>query len=191
MKYLFSICNFLLVSLVFAQKPCEFSTNVVDSIGSYRSTKEYLLFEKNFGGSSTYIFGSLILTDEKAMFNVQLIEKSGAFIKAKCFDKNSKVYVQLISNKIVTLSLVNEESCGTLLRDDKGLNNRILTACFSISKLDFAELKQSPISFIRLKFATDVNDYVLKKEFISELNGETYQPESYFMNYLHCFEAQN
>ncbi len=191
MKYFFSTITFLFVFCGYAQKPCDFSTNVVDSLGSYKTTKEYLLYEKNFAGNSTFLFASFILADEKPLFNLQLIEKSADFIKIKCFDKSSKIYVQLANNKIVTLSFVNEESCGTLVRDDKGLNNRILTGYFSISKMDYVELKNSAVSFIRIKFSTDASDYIFKREFKSELNNEVYEPESYFINYLHCLEAKN
>jgi len=191
MKYLVCLIFLLTITSNFAQKPCEFTTNVVDSIGSYKTTKEYLLYEKNFGGNATYIFGSLILTDEKAFFNFQLIEKSADFIKAKCLDKNSKIFLQLNNNKIITLSFSSEESCGTLVRDDKGLNNRILSGYFTINKADYENLKQSQISFIRVKFVPDVADFVMRKEFKSELNSEVYQPESYFIDFVHCLESRN
>ena len=43
------IVTFLLLNLItFAQRPCEFSTDVTDSIGTYKTTKEYLIFESNF-----------------------------------------------------------------------------------------------------------------------------------------------
>ena len=191
MKYILCTLVFLVSIATFAQKPCDFSTNVVDSIGSYKTTKEYLLYEKNFAGNATYLFGSFVLSDDTALINIQLIEKSTDFIKAKCFESNSKIYIQLLNNKIITLTHTNEESCGTLLRDDKGLNNRILSGYFSINKGDYDVLKQSPVSFIRIKFATDVNDFIFKKELKSELTGEIYQPESYFMDYLHCLEDKN
>lgn len=191
MKFLGSIIFLLTITSTFAQKPCDFTTNVVDSIGSYKTTKEYLFYEKNFGGNSTYIFGSLILTDEKALFNLQLIEKSANFIKAKCLDRNSKIFLQLNNNKIITLSFASEESCGTLIRDDKGLNNRILSGYFNINKADYENLKQSQISFIRIKFAPDTADFVMRKEFKSELNGEVYEPESYFIDFAHCLESKN
>jgi len=31
-----------------------------------------------------------------------------------------------------------------------------------------------------------MEDYVMKKEFKSELNNQIYEPETYFMNNLHC-----
>ena len=150
-----------------------------------------MVYEKNFAGNATYLFGSFVLSDATALFNIQLIEKSSDFIKAKCFETNSKIYIQLLNNKIITLTHTNEESCGTLLRDEKGLNNRILSGYFNINKTDYDVLKQSPVSFIRIKFATDVNDFIFRKEFKSELNSEIYQPESYFMDYLHCLEVKN
>ncbi len=191
MKRLFLLTLILFGFIANAQKPCEFTANVVDSIGKYKTTKEYLLYEKNFGGNATYIFSSFVVTDNKALVHLQLIEKSSEFIKVKCFDKNSRIYVQLNDNKIVTLSLVDEESCGTLVRDDKGLNNRILTGYFSINSQDYAVLKKSKVSFIRVKFSAETADFILKKEFTSELNSEVYQPESYFIDYLHCLDEKN
>jgi hypothetical protein len=191
MKYAIGLIFFLTITSNYAQKPCDFNASVVDSIGSYKTTKEYLLYEKNFAGNSTYLFGSLILTDEKALFNFQMIEKSSEFIKAKCLDKNSKIFLQLINNKIITLTFASEESCGALVSDDNGLNNRVLSGYFNINKADYENLKQSQISFIRIKFVPDVADFVLRKEFKSELNNEVYQPESYFMNFIHCLELKN
>lgn len=191
MKYLVCLIFFLTVTSNFAQKACDFTTNVIDSIGSYKTTKEYLLYEKNFAGNATYLFGSLIITDEKSLFNFQLIEKSADFIKAKCLDKNSKIFLQLNNNKIITFSFASEESCGTLVRDEKGLNNRILSGYFNINKADYENLKQAQISFIRVKFAPDVADFVMRKEFKSELNNEVYLPESYFINFAHCLESKN
>jgi hypothetical protein len=40
---------------------------------------------------------------------------------------------------------------------------------------------------MRIKYLTDTEDYVLKKELKSELNNETYYPED-FINYLKCIE---
>jgi len=191
MKILLSSFAVLFMSFVFAQKPCDFSVNVTDSLGTYKSTKEYMVYEKNFAGNATYVFNSIVITDGTPMLNFQLIEKSSDFIKARCLDQNSKLYFQLNNGKIVTLLHTKDESCGTMLRDDKGLNNRVLGGYFMFRKEDFQDLKSSPISFIRVKFATDVADYIFKKEFKSELNGEVYEPDSYFVNYFHCLDDKN
>ena len=63
-----------------AQKPCEISTNVSDSIGTYKATKDYLLYEKNFAEKSSYIFASLILVDGIPALTIQSIDKSKDFI---------------------------------------------------------------------------------------------------------------
>lgn len=183
------ICLISLTSI--AQKPCDFAVNVSDSIGTLKETKEYLVFEKNFAGTSSYIFNSIVITDGTPTLKVQLIEKSLDFIKARCFDKNSKIYFQLNNGKIVTLIHINEETCGNMLRDDKGFNNRLMTGYFMFRKEDYQELKNSAISYIRVKFLTDTQDYILKKELVSELDGIIYEPENYFVNYFHCLEDKN
>lgn len=179
---------FLISTTLFAQKPCEYSTNVTDSIGTYKSTKEYIVYEKNFAGNTNYIFYSLALTDGLPTLNLQLIQKSKDFIKANCFDKNSKLFLQLNNGKIVTLLHIDKEYCGTMVRDGQGFDNRILSGTFMFMKGTFEDLKSSPVNMMRIKYLTDVEDYVLKKEFQSELNNQVYQPESYFIDNLHCIE---
>jgi hypothetical protein len=188
MKSILTSLLFLFSFNIFAQKTCDYSVNVTDSIGTYKATKEYMISEKNFAGNSSYIFYSLVLTDGFPTLNVQLLQKSKEFIKANCFDKNSKLFLQLNNGKIITLLHIDQENCGTMLRDDKGFDNRIIAGQFMFMKDSFAELKSSPVSMMRIKYLTDTEDYVLKKEFKSELNDEIYQPETYFINTIHCIE---
>jgi hypothetical protein len=180
---------FILFNLnAFAQKPCDISMNVSDSIGKYKSTKNYLVYEKNFNEKSSYIFASLVLTDGTPSLNLQIIEKSKDFIKAKCFDKNSKIYLQLINGKIVTLIHIDKDDCGNLIRDEKEFNNRVLSGYFLFKKYGYKDLKNSPVSYIRIKYSTENVDYIFKKELKSELDGAVYEPENYFVNYMHCLE---
>lgn len=188
MKHIITIALFAICSTIFAQKPCDYSTNVTDSLGTYRSTREYMICEKNFAGTSSYIFFSLLSTDGMPTLNVQLIQKSKSFLKANCFDKNSKLFLQLNNGKIITLLHIDQENCGTMIRDDKGYDNRVITGEFMFMKDSFEQLKSSPISMMRIKYLTDTEDYVLKKEFTSELNNEIYQPETYFINTIKCIE---
>ena len=104
------------------------------------------------------------------------------------FDENSKLYFQLHNGKTVTLLHIDQENCGTLVRDDNGFDNRVTTGSFMFVKGSFEELKSSPVSMMRIKYLTETEDYVLKKEFQSELNNETYKPESYFITNLGCIE---
>lgn len=188
MKQLITLTLFLLTFNAFAQKPCEYSANVNDSIGTYKVTNEYLISEKYFGGTFDYVFFSLAQTDGLPTLNLQLIQKSKDFIKANCFDKNSRVFLQLENGKIVTLIHIDRESCGTLIRDDKGFDNRINTGIFMFMKDNFEELKKSPISIMRIKYLTTTEDYIVKRELTSELNGKVYNPNTYFMENIRCVE---
>jgi hypothetical protein len=187
MKHLITLTFFLLTFVTFAQKPCEYSTNVTDSIGTYKVTNEYLISEKNFGGTSNYIFFSLAKTDALPTLNLQLIQKSKDFIKANCFDKNSKVFLQLQNGKIVTLLHINQENCGTLIRDNE-FNNRINSGIFVFMKDNYEELKKSPVTIMRIKYLTDTQDYIVRSELTSEMNGKVYHPDTYFMENIRCVE---
>jgi hypothetical protein len=187
MKHLITLTFFLLTCTMFAQKPCEYSTNVTDSIGTYKVTNEYLISEKNFGNTSNYIFFTLAQTDGLPTLNLNLIQKSKDFIKADCFDKNSKVFLQLQNGKVVTLLHVNQESCGTLLRNNE-FNNRINTGVFMFMKDNYEELKKSPVTIMRIKYLTDTQDYIVRSELTSEMNGKVYHPDTYFMENIRCVE---
>lgn len=188
MKQLITLAFFLLTFTSFAQKPCEYSTNVTDSIGTYKITNEYLISEKNFGGTSNYVFFSLVQTDGQPSLNLQLIQKSKGFIKANCFDKNSKIFLQLQNGKIVTLLHANQENCGTLIRDDNGFDNRVNFGSFMFMKDNYEELKKSPVTIMRVKYLTDTEDYIIKSEITSEMNGKVYRPETYFIDNIRCVE---
>jgi len=178
----------LLFSLnAFAQKECAYSTNVKDSLGSYKSTKDYVVYERVFGNSQTTIFFSLINADGLLSLNVQMVQKSKDFISAKCFDKYSKIYFQLNNGKVVTLLGIDQESCGNAVRNGDE-NIRILGGYFLFMKDTFEELKQSPISFLRIKFAGETVDYVAKSELVSEVDKKTYNPDNFFLDYLKCIE---
>lgn len=178
----------LLSSYLFAQKTCEYSADVKDSIGTYKLTKEYLIYEKNFAGNNSYIFLSLALTDGTPTLNLQMIQKSKEFMKANCFDKNSKLFFQLNNGKIVTLLHIDQENCGSLVRDGNGFDNRLLVGNFMFIKGTMEDLKSSPVNLMRIKYLTDIEDYVLRKEITSELDTKVYEPENYFLNYLHCIQ---
>lgn len=188
MKHLIIITFLLLTITALAQKECEYSTNVTDSIGTYKITIETLVFERNFASSSSYVFFALAQTDGLPTLNLQLIQKSKDFLKANCFDRNSKIFLQLQNGKIITLLHINQENCGTLIRDEKGLNNRINTGIFVFIKDNFEELKKSPVLLMRIKFLTDIEDYIINSELTSELDGKVYHPESYFMENIRCVE---
>jgi hypothetical protein len=188
MKYTLILTFSFLSFTLFAQKPCEYSTNITDSIGTYKSTTDYLISEKIFAGNSNYIFYSLALTDGLPTLNVQFIQKSKEFMKVNCFDKDSRIYLQLQNGKIVTLKHIDQDNCGTMVRDDKGYDNRVKAGIFMFQKDNYEDLKISPVSIMRIKYSTDIEDYVFKKEFTAELDEKVYRPETYFIDNIRCIQ---
>lgn len=48
------------------------------------------------------------------------------------------------------------------------------------------DLLSSPVSMIRIRYATGSMDIVVRKELVSELMNQAFVPETYFMKYLKC-----
>lgn len=171
----------------FSQKKCEYATNVNDSLGSYKSTPDFIVHERTLGNAQSTLFFSLIDADGLPSLKVQLIQKDNGFIAAKCFDKNSRVIVQLTNGKIVTLLPVGTEVCSEGMQNgEKDRSNRVLTGYFLFMKETIEVLKSAPISIMRIKYTSDTADYVIKSELVSEVDKKTYHPDSYFVDYLHC-----
>jgi hypothetical protein len=186
MKHLLFSITVLLNLNLYAQKPCEYSVNVKDSIGIYKETKSNIVHERVFGNTSSYVFFAMALTDDLPSLTVQILNKSKDFIQVNCFDKNSKVFLQLDNGKIITLISTDQENCGAPVRDDLGYNNRILSGTFMFLKGTLEELQSSPVSSMRIKFTTETKDYIFKKILISELTHEIYAPSTFFIDYLPC-----
>lgn len=187
MKQLLLLIAILFNFSTYAQKDCDYSSNVTDSLGTYKSTKDYLMHEKVFGGTETSIYFSLINADGLPSLNLQIIQKSKDFVPANCINNDSKLYFQLENGKIITLLPTGDETCGTTLRKDDN-NIRIISTYFIFVKEKFEELKKSPISIMRINFSSGFKDYVVKSELKSEINSNTYNPNNYFINYLKCIE---
>jgi hypothetical protein len=184
------IALFLLTNLsIYAQKPCEIDTDINDTVGSYKSTKQYMIFERSFAGNSTNIFFSLTNTNGVLGIEAQILQRSSEFIKAICLDASSKIYLQLQNGKIVTLIHAGSDSCGTLVRDEKNGNNRIVTSTFLFAKENYEELKVSPVTFMRIQYSGETVDYPFRSGFVSLLDKKMYEPERYFMNYINCIET--
>ncbi|WP_298138289.1 hypothetical protein [Flavobacterium sp.] len=177
----------LFTSNSFSQIECEFDSDINDTSGTYKNTKDYVMHERYFGNNKATLFFSLVNADGLISLNVQYIQKNSDFISAKCLDKNSKVYVQLANGKVITLLGIEQENCGNLIRNENE-NIRFISGYFLFMKDSYEELKKSPIEIIRVKFAGEMQDFIIKSELISELDGKTYKPENYFINYLKCVE---
>lgn len=183
------ILLFFIQSTLFAQKPCEYSVNVTDSIGTLKETKSCLVYEKVFGNSAQLVFLSLISDNGTPILNLQIIQKSSDFITPKCIDKNSKIYFQLSNGKIYTLINTVENECDNLIYNtSEKMNNRLLSANFFFLKDNFEDLKKHPIIMMRIKLASDTQDYILQKELHGEKISGVFEPENFFIDNFSCVE---
>lgn len=170
----------------YAQNPCDISANVTDSIGTYQSTKPYLVYERNFGDDKSYLYLSIAITDGTPTLNFQHIRKSKSFMIANCFNSSSRLYLQLQNGKVITMVYADDGDCGTSVRSEDGYSNRINTANFYFTKGSLEDLKNSKINFIRVKYASENINYIFKPSLTSELDGLSYEPETYFQRILTC-----
>ena len=179
----------IFAQIIFAQKPCELAESFTDSIGTYKSTNEFLVHERIFSDKEAYIFLSLINNNGTPALNLKIIQKSNEFIKANCMSASTKLLFQLENGKIITMIHNNEESCGTFHQnpDDKK-NTRFTSGLFLFLLGTIEELKKSPIQLMRIQNQSETKDYVMVREFTSELTMKLNSPENFFIDNLHCVE---
>lgn len=176
-------------TVLFAQKPCEYATEIKDSIGTLKETKSILVYEKVFGNTDQYIFMSLLSDNNVPLLGLQIIQKSSNFLMPKCLDKNSKIYFQLSNGKMYTVFSQTDNLCDTLLyNEQEKIYSRLLSSDFIFAKSDYEDIKKFPIVMMRIKFATESLDYILSKELKSEKLNQVSSPENLFIDYFKCVE---
>jgi hypothetical protein len=189
MKRIILFILFCLPIVASAQEDCQYSVNTNEGGKELKTTKEYLMYESVFGGTSNFIFFSLTISDGVPILNFQLLAKSKEFTKVYCLDKASRIYLQLNNGKIVTLINALDDQCSGLVYDNVEKNNiRVLGSSFLFTKGSLEELEKSRISFIRIKYVSETVDYPIKPEMQSETTGLKYLPERYFINNLKCIQ---
>lgn len=188
MRYI--IAFFLISFFATAQKPCEYDFEIKNDSIDFRETKKQLIYEREFGKKSNYVFISLLNDTGYMMLNYQKVQKSDSFIETECFDKNTRMYLQLTNGKIYTLIHMENDICSTRFPDlENKTNIRVLNTSFFFMKDDFEDLKKFPVAILQIRFATGEKDsYVMEKELISKNLGVTSNPEKIFMDYFHCIE---
>lgn len=179
----------LAAGLTVNAQDCKYEISPTKENNGLTTTTDYLMNEQVFGNSSSYIFFSLTNSEGVPLLNFRLLSKSKDFPPMRCLDKASKIYLQLLNGKIVTLINAYDETCSGLMYDPTEKNNiRILSSSFLFTVGSLDELEKSPIAFMRIKYSTDVVDYTIKKQLASETTKETYFPETYFVNTLKCIQ---
>lgn len=170
------------------QDDCNFTVVTTDN-GETKSTPEYLMHEKVFNGTSSFVFFSMTLHDDIPVLNFQLLAKSDDFPKAYCFTKKSRIHLQLTNGKVVTLFCIDEDACSQLLYDEAEKKNlRMLNGHFLFTKGSIEDLEASPILFMRVLYSAETVDYPLRSNLESETMGKNYKPDSYFIQYLKCIK---
>ncbi len=189
-KFVVLIAFFFVSVFAFAQKPCEFDFEVKNDSIDFRETKNHLIYEKEFGKKSSYAFISLLNDGGYIMLNYQKVQKSDSFIETECFDKNTRMYLQLTNGKIYTLIHIDNSICSTRIPDLENKSNiRVLNTSFFFMKDDFEDLKKFPVAILQIRFATGEKDsYVMEKELISKNLEVTSNPERIFIDNFHCIE---
>ena len=189
MKNLLLLLLFTTLSLNAQTKDCIYDIEEKTDSTSLKSLPHKLMNEKIFGNKKEFIFFGLLNSDGVPMLSLQQLQKSNDFIPTSCLSKNSKIVFQLMNGKIVTLLHAFDDICSDLnYNPEEKSNIRILTAYFYFTKTNFEELKNSPISLVRIQFSGESKDYVIKSELNSETLKTTSKPDSYFMQFLKCVE---
>ncbi len=187
--FLLFILLFSGISL-YAQKPCEYDFEVKNDSINFRETKKQLIYEREIGKKTNYAFVSLINDNGYIMLNFQKIQKSDTFIETECFDKESRIFLQLSNGKIYTLIHMDKEVCSARYPDvDNKLNIRVLNTFFYFTKDDFEDLKKYPVNIMQIRYgANDKTTYVMEKQIVSKNLNVTSHPESIFLNNYYCVE---
>ncbi|MCL9770944.1 hypothetical protein NAT47_11010 [Flavobacterium sp. HXWNR69] len=170
-------------------KDCVYDVEEKTDSTSLKTLPHKLMNEKIFGNNKEFIFFGLLNNNGVPMLSLQQLQKNNDFIPTSCLSKNSKIIFQLMNGKIVTLRHAFDDVCSDLTYNSEEKNNiRILTAYFYFTKTNYEELKSSPISLMRIQFAGETKDFVLKNELMSETLKTTSNPASYFIEFLKCVE---
>jgi hypothetical protein len=188
--------NILLIGLLitgtlsFGQnKDCKIDYEEKTDSTYVKKTIELLVHERVFGTSQEMIFFSLFSSNGVPTLEIQQIEKSKEFIRALCFDENSKLIFQLDNGKFISLLNTGQENCSNTMFDEETKSNiKVISNYFVFLKENYEELKKSPISILRIKYVGETKDIIFKKELTSEMIGQKTFPSNYFMDYLHCVE---
>jgi len=112
-----------------AQPPCKFDFEVRNDSIDFRETKKHLIYEREFGNKSDYLFISFVNDGGIPLLNIQRVQKSDQFIETECLDKDSRIFLQLNNGKIYTLIHLDIDVCSSRYPDiDNKHNVRVLNS---------------------------------------------------------------
>jgi hypothetical protein len=181
---------FLIPILTFSQKKdCKYDFEEKTDSTYMKALSDKLIYEKVFGNSKEFIQFNLINNNGVPTLSFQQIQKSQDFIPVKCFDKKSKIIFQLENGKIFSLISATDEVCSSLsyIAEEKS-NIRLLTGYFLFTKTNYEDLKKSRITVMRVQFSGESKDYIIGDLVQSEILNQSFNPSSYFIDYLDCID---
>lgn len=190
MRKIIYLTLFLITTLSFSQtKNCKYDFEEKTDSTSIKILPEKLIYERVFGNSKEFVQFTLMNNNGVPMIEVMQLQKSSIFIPANCFNSKSKIILQLMNGKIITLLSATNDACSSLSFDTTEKSNiRTLTGHFVFTKTHYEELKKSPVSLMRIQFVGENKDYTIKSELVSEVLKETCHPSTILMDYLKCIE---
>jgi hypothetical protein len=190
MNKLFRITALLLLTnFSFSQdKICEFEIDIATDTSSTRVLKDRIIDESVFGNTTSFLTFKLFEVNGILGLNFQYLQKSKDFLSPICFDKNTKIYLELSNGKQVKLiNSADAEVCNDLQYDEINKNNlRILSGFFYFTPENFQDLKTEKVYLIKITANTGDVNFVIKPELNSEIYKEKSTPDTYFIDYLKC-----
>lgn len=183
------ICLIVTINTTAQTKDCNIDYEIKNDTTDFKKIMEYLFVEKSYPNSIESVYLSLIKSDGLSLIQLQYLQKDSNFISASCVDQKSMITFQLLNGTIVNFRHANTDYCNNLSYDpEQKANIRILSTYFQIQKDDFKRLKESPISVMQIRFQNSTKTFEVESKIESKVVQETYSPNTYFMQNLHCIE---
>lgn len=175
-------------SLLGQTQDCELDFEIQNDSVQIKRFKEHLIYEMDMGKKTESLFFSLLQAEQVPLLEMQYLLKSPDFIPVNCLDTRSLISIQLLNGTVVSLRHANQDACSSFVYDAPAKNNiRILTSYFRLTDTDIAKLKQSPVSMIQIRFATEQKTFNVKNQLYSQVVNQQYHPATYLKDFLICF----
>ncbi len=169
---------------------CVYFQNYKNDFETYKSTRLYMVYLRSFSGNFERIYFTLAKKNEIPYLNIDLIYKgtNEEYGENICFDENSKLLIKLKDGKTVTLLHIENEDCYKNVINGVRDVSRNLSGSFRFLQEDIEILKNSPLETMQIVFENEKKEYVFQITAYSEVENKTFEPQTYFQNYINCIE---
>jgi hypothetical protein len=169
---------------------CVYFQNYKNDFETYKSTKLYLVFLRSFSGNFERIYFTLAKKNEIPYLNIDLIYKGTdeEYGENICFGEKSKLLIKLKDGKTVSLLHIETEDCYKNVVNGVRDVSRNLSGSFRFLQEDIETLKNSPLETMQIVFENEKKEYAFQINAYSEVENKTFEPQTYFQNYMNCIE---